>query len=582
MSSGRYFFRKAWHRPRTKKIGRQKILPPARKIRTIEIAATLLIQAMLSGLWFSRKWWTMEMKSDYRLNMISSVALKDYAGRTSAEDKYFNRTDGGETNAVKEVAEGSVSVISDPLDHLTAMVSASTLRGGSQSRLDVVNSEDGVSFDPDTAVVSSGENIASKPNSGHGQTPSTDIAVVPPGEIVIANTSAPPQENKVENIGMAACLLIKDDNDRLPEWIAYHYHTLPLRRIVVAVDPTSSESPHELLGRWISRPDLGLEVSVWEDNHFMPDAETLRNRMNRVSVVKLKEKAKLGDGQEVEEEEVDLFRKHIVRQKEFLSWCLYRLKEEGWGWTLIVDSDEFLMFNTLDKNNAERKYPLTGDTKENKYNDPERLRKITEARSALPQTGQMTVLGYIHAHADSPPWTDEPCMPLPRLWFGSLKNAEATTDVDTSPVFFKGLDTLRYRTHAEKGAFLQNFWDKSLVDISRFSDEDFDSIPWYNAHRPFEGCYDVRPFDAHMAERKWLVESKTFNNITPFWRTLLRVNHYLGSWKSYNKRKDPRRNRKLYETLGSVDHGTDDDIRTWISSFVDAVGEELAGTLLQH
>lgn len=37
--------------------------------------------------------------------------------------------------------------------------------------------------------------------------------------------------------GMSACLLVKDENNNLPEWIAYHYHNLPLRYLVVAVDP---------------------------------------------------------------------------------------------------------------------------------------------------------------------------------------------------------------------------------------------------------------------------------------------------------------------------------------------------------
>jgi hypothetical protein len=41
----------------------------------------------------------------------------------------------------------------------------------------------------------------------------------------------------------SACLLIKDDNDILSEWIAYHYHVLKMRRLVVAVDPLSIESP---------------------------------------------------------------------------------------------------------------------------------------------------------------------------------------------------------------------------------------------------------------------------------------------------------------------------------------------------
>ena len=41
----------------------------------------------------------------------------------------------------------------------------------------------------------------------------------------------------------SACMLIKDDNDLLNEWLAYHYHVLNLRYLVVAVDPSSATSP---------------------------------------------------------------------------------------------------------------------------------------------------------------------------------------------------------------------------------------------------------------------------------------------------------------------------------------------------
>ena len=38
--------------------------------------------------------------------------------------------------------------------------------------------------------------------------------------------------------GFAGCLVLKDDNARLSEWLAYHWLVLPLKYLVVAVDPT--------------------------------------------------------------------------------------------------------------------------------------------------------------------------------------------------------------------------------------------------------------------------------------------------------------------------------------------------------
>jgi hypothetical protein len=40
-----------------------------------------------------------------------------------------------------------------------------------------------------------------------------------------------------EDKSFSACLLIMDDNHRLSEWIAYHHFALPLRHLVVTVDP---------------------------------------------------------------------------------------------------------------------------------------------------------------------------------------------------------------------------------------------------------------------------------------------------------------------------------------------------------
>ena len=37
----------------------------------------------------------------------------------------------------------------------------------------------------------------------------------------------------------SACLMIKDNNILLPEWLAYHYTVLPLRRLIVGVDTLS-------------------------------------------------------------------------------------------------------------------------------------------------------------------------------------------------------------------------------------------------------------------------------------------------------------------------------------------------------
>jgi hypothetical protein len=81
----------------------------------------------------------------------------------------------------------------------------------------------------------------------------------------------PRRESLHENATFSACLLIRDDNDILPEWLAYHYHVIGLRHLIVAIDPLSSESPHAILQKW--RKHLTqLEVLEWTDAHFMPSS----------------------------------------------------------------------------------------------------------------------------------------------------------------------------------------------------------------------------------------------------------------------------------------------------------------------
>ena len=80
----------------------------------------------------------------------------------------------------------------------------------------------------------------------------------------------PQQPALDDNATFSACLLIKDDNAILSEWIAYHYHTVNLRHLVVAVDPSSTESPASILSRW--RQNTDLKVNYWNDTEYMPQS----------------------------------------------------------------------------------------------------------------------------------------------------------------------------------------------------------------------------------------------------------------------------------------------------------------------
>lgn len=79
---------------------------------------------------------------------------------------------------------------------------------------------------------------------------------------------APQPKSLSRNATFAACLLIKDDNEILNEWIAYHYHSLNMRFLIVAVDPHSSQSPSPILDKWKLLTDLN--IIEWSDDKYMP------------------------------------------------------------------------------------------------------------------------------------------------------------------------------------------------------------------------------------------------------------------------------------------------------------------------
>jgi hypothetical protein len=84
---------------------------------------------------------------------------------------------------------------------------------------------------------------------------SSFVRLAPPK--IISKATLPPSFN------FSACLLIKDDNQILPEWIAYHYTVLPLRHLIVAVDPFSLTSPTPILDKF---REIGMDIEVWRDS----------------------------------------------------------------------------------------------------------------------------------------------------------------------------------------------------------------------------------------------------------------------------------------------------------------------------
>lgn len=165
-----------------------------------------------------------------------------------------------------------------------------------------------------------------------------------------------------------ACLIMRDDNFWFIEWLAYHYHVLPLRRLILVRDPNSITTSQHILDRWEGK----IQITEWEPNVFVPSWVWNRGKKKN---------------------RTDLWY-HLIRQQFFYSRCTKFLKKEGAvDWILLTDTDEFLRLNP-------KVHPVTDEVLEQSGH----VSAVLEASNAF-----------------------EPCVQIPRIQVSSIE-----TDVNES------------------------------------------------------------------------------------------------------------------------------------------------------
>jgi hypothetical protein len=357
-----------------------------------------------------------------------------------------------------------------------------------------------------------------------------------------------PNETQLENPPLqdgattfSACMLVMDDNHRLTEWMAYHYHVLPLRYMIVAVDPRSKTSPTHILNQWRRR---GVHIIEWNDRDFwradlklvpIPDDAELQTKRDR----------------------------HRGRQKYFYKQCLIRCKKDKRTWVSLHDSDEFLVYNHAGGDKFKE-----WEERRSKTSRMPRM-KPSQTPPTTAEAGAM--IRYINHERDAGlKYYKSPCIGIPRTMFGADESqVDQRAIVKQVPKDFHWaaplMDTLKYRQHATRNDFVKNALGKVIIDVSRI---DVARTPYFmSLHRPIK----------KLCPTPWIND----------WSAGLRINHYLGSWHSYSFRDDSRRgNERSWEqwtykamTLGE---NTDDNIRPWLSGLVETEGEDVAREMLTN
>lgn len=322
--------------------------------------------------------------------------------------------------------------------------------------------------------------------------------------------------------------------------MAYHYHVLPLRYLIIAVDPRSRTSPTAVLNRWRR---MGVVIEEWNDFDFLK-ADIARNAVPDDAELQVKRD------------------RHRIRQKNFYQSCLQRCKEQDRTWVTLIDTDEFLNYNHKGGDAFEAwEARETKLLKESIYADKVRIRPS----HTPPTTAQAgALIRYIQQEkAAGHPFYQRSCISCPRLQFGAKESTpeERQKQVGSQIINADRLDTLRFRKHAERQDFVKNGLSKSILDVSRI-----DKFPRIQSlHRPIKT----------ICTAPWKDD----------WDSGLRINHYLGSWEAYSFRDDSRRGgERSFEgwAFKAQDaEETDDNIRPWIGGFIKAHGEEKAKNLLQ-
>lgn len=290
-------------------------------------------------------------------------------------------------------------------------------------------------------------------------------------------------ENKVteETNSFSACLLVMDDNHVLKEWLAYHYHTLPLRHLIVAVDPRSITSPSVILNKWRKH---GMVIEEWSDQNYLSDKLLLlaqnMSQLNDTSIVEL----------------------HLSRQREFYQKCMVSLQKQSRTWTMLIDSDEFLMINkrATDRFNVTNVPPLEQPGSIMTFLQQELVKNETE----MPR--------------------ETPCIMIPRLRFGNRESDPEQVNRGVPQGFnASAFTTLRHRKHAEPVLSKINKSGKVIIDVSRLHPA---NMHVNNPHRPlFVYC----------------PKSEMYTQIKD---NLLVVHHYSGTLDQFTFRDDYRRDAK--------------------------------------
>ena len=321
---------------------------------------------------------------------------------------------------------------------------------------------------------------------------------------------------------ISACLLVKEDNHKMVEWIAYHHYTLPLTRVIVCEEQGNKEYVRDQFAgtAWKDRVQFEFLRAGVDVTNFMGDQQ------EHLTAVRCK-------NENSKKCIWDRVSRYLKLQRACYEGCMQRLKSTGATWTLFLDSDEFLV-----------------------------VKNTTGTRPGGANSLQPLL--------NSCPFSNQSCVYLPRVMFNN--DTQEPADL---------YETRKYRQHLSRDSKrAYDMLGKTLLDVSRLSPADMQV-----GHGPHisisSACANTYAAPERMGNILMpLHRSAYYNSAVARQRAPAEVNHYVGDRKSFLYRSgDKRYTDRDAEYLKKVTHygfghgkqagivDEDDDLRTWMDEF---------------
>ena len=334
----------------------------------------------------------------------------------------------------------------------------------------------------------------------------------------------------------SGCLMVKDDNQILPEWLAYHYTFLPLRHLIIAVDPMSYTRVEGLVEKFRS---IGMKIMLMTGNEYFVDGNWYNNQLKNF------------DPRNHTKEHRYQFLMH--RQSSFYSRCFRILHKNGFNHTMILDSDEFFTFNQ----EWDKTYSYNESSSSGIPDIPSHVGKQNETLAHWIDSGADPILSKLSSEEH------RGCIVIPRVLVSSIES----TFEETAGHVEDGFNASYFNTilYQKRGALE---WEEMQIGKSFLNLRHYRWNNCENPHVAFPACFIVDAGGGAQSK-----QPKAYS---------IHVHHNIGSYESFVNLNPFRKRYSFDERSSSIsDFVTDSSKAGWLKEFIQLVGKEKSLELTQ-